>query len=260
MRRAITMISFTLYGASLLIFISALLIPLRRESAPREVSNMEANASPESLEQPIEKSAQEQTQSDEAASKLEPSITQIEGKIEPNNNAIDASRGGSQIMPSPQAAPESTIPPRDEKSPGPVNSMAAEEKPSSQRRPMTLLVLGDGSFSPGVAIPEASAQEAIDKIIPLIQAQPLDKVLVEGHADKSIPDGFTPRQASRWNKIVSMLRAKSIAELLKKKGVADDRIIFKGLGDAVPLASNRTKEGRSKNRRVEIKLSPPRQK
>jgi len=57
-----------------------------------------------------------------------------------------------------------------------------------------------------------------------------------------------------------MLRATSIARLLKKKGVAGDRIIVKGLGDAVPVASNRTKAGRSKNRRVEIKLSPARQK
>ncbi|WP_374088332.1 OmpA family protein [Methylomicrobium lacus] len=260
MRRAITVISFTLYGASLLIFISALLSPLRRESTPREVSNTEAYASPESLEQPIEKPAQEQTQSYEATSKGEPSITQVEGKVEQNDNVIDASREDSRTMPSLQAAPEAPIPPRDEKPPESVNSIAAEEKPSSQRRPMTLLVLGDGSFSPGVAIPQASAQEAIDKIIPLIQAQPLDKVIIEGHADKSIPDGFTPMQASKWNKIVSMLRAQSIAQLLKKKGVAGDRITFKGLGDAVPLASNRTKAGRSKNRRVEIKLSPPRQK
>lgn len=259
MRRAITVISFTLYGVSLLIFISALLIPLRREPASQG-GKTEAYASSESFDQSIEKPVQEQTQSSEVDNKLESSITQFEGKVEQIDNAIDTSRGDLRTTQSLQAVPEATIPPLDEKSPELVKPIAAEEKTSPPKGPVTLLVLGDGSFSPGVAIPIASAQEAIDNIIPLIQAQPSDKVIVEGHADKSIPDGFTPLQASKWNKIVSMLRATSIARLLKKKGVAGDRIIVKGLGDAVPVASNRTKAGRSKNRRVEIKLSPARQK
>jgi len=51
-------------------------------------------------------------------------------------------------------------------------------------------------------------------------------------------------------------RAKAVAKVLEQKGVARDRIIVKGLGDAVPLASNQTNKGRKKNRRVEIKLVP----
>lgn len=266
MRRAITAISFTLSGASVLIFISALLIPILRESAPqRENSKTKVYKSSSSLKKTIEKPKLEQTQSPAVTNKTESSIKQFKGVVSlpssatPNDNAVDNNRKDLSAMQSLQTSPETTISRIREKSPEPVNPMDTEEKRSSQHKPMRLLVLGEGSFSPGQIKPDANAQKAIDRIIPLIKGRSLDKVLVEGHADKSIPDGFSPIQAFKWNKIISMQRAKAIALVLKQKGVASDRIIVKGLGDTVPLASNLTKEGRSKNRRVEIKLTPTRQ-
>lgn len=163
------------------------------------------------------------------------------------------------VMPSPQASPEPVVARIHAKLPEPVNPMSAEEKRPAEHKPARLLVLDGSSFPPGEVRPNAKAQRAIDAIVPLISAQPLDKVIVEGHADKSTPVGFSSAQALKWNKIVSMQRAKVVAQLLKQKGVASDRIIVKGLGDAVPLASNLTWEGRSKNRRVEIRLAPARQ-
>lgn len=162
-------------------------------------------------------------------------------------------------MPSPQASPEPVVSRIHAKLPEPVTPIAAEEKRPAEHKPARLLVLDGSSFPPGEVRPNAKAQRAIDAIVPLINAQPLDKVIVEGHADKSTPVGFSPAQTFKWNKIVSMQRAKIVAQLLKQKGVASDRILVKGLGDAVPLASNLTWEGRSKNRRVEIRLAPARQ-
>ena len=68
--------------------------------------------------------------------------------------------------------------------------------------------------------------------------------------------GVNPVQLSKLNKIISLQRANAITLVLEQKGVASDRIIVHGLGDAVPIASNHTREGRAKNRRVEIKLLP----
>jgi outer membrane protein OmpA-like peptidoglycan-associated protein len=263
MRRAITAISFTLSGASVLIFISALLIPILRESAPqRENSKTDVYKSSSSFKKTIEKPKTEQTQSLAVTNKTESSIKGVVSLPSPatsNNNEVDNNRKDLSAMQSLQTSPETTISRIREKSPEPVNPMDTEEKRSSQHKPMRLLVLGGGSFSPGQIKPDANAQKAIDGIIPLIKGRSLDKVIVEGHADKSIPDGFSPIQAFKWNKIISMQRAKAIALVLKQKGVASDRIIVKGLGDTVPLASNHTKEGRSKNRRVEIILTPTRQ-
>ncbi len=316
MRRAITAISFMLFGASILIFISALLIPVLSESTSQKViSKTEAYKPSGSSEKIVKKSMPEQMQEPVALKKPDSSITQLESKVEPNDNANDRNRKdpivmlskdanltpskepndnandnandrnrkdpivmpskdasltpskepnvtlskAQNVMPSPQASPEPVVARIHAKLPEPVNPMSAEEKRPAEHKPARLLVLDGSSFPPGEVRPNAKAQRAIDAIVPLISAQPLDKVIVEGHADKSTPVGFSSAQALKWNKIVSMQRAKVVAQLLKQKGVASDRIIVKGLGDAVPLASNLTWEGRSKNRRVEIRLAPARQ-
>jgi outer membrane protein OmpA-like peptidoglycan-associated protein len=256
MRSAINAISFILFGASMLVFISALLIPMLNKSISQGGDSVTGVYESSGLaKKTIEESAQEQTQGPIVINKPETSVTEFEGKVAPNDNAIDKNRVDSSVMQPPQTAPETMIPPIDEESPEPVNPTGAEEENRSPQEPMSLLVLGGGSFSPGEVRPKADVQEAIDKIIPLIQEQSLNNVIVEGHADNAIPDGFSAKQASKWNKFVSLQRAKAVARMLKRKGVANDRIIVKGLGDAVPLASNLTKEGRSNNRRVEIKLS-----
>jgi outer membrane protein OmpA-like peptidoglycan-associated protein len=133
--------------------------------------------------------------------------------------------------------------------------MVSVEKSSPPHEPITLLVLGEGLFPRGQVNPKENIQEAIDKIIPVIKAQPSDNVIVEGHADRKKSDEVGRAQSSKWNKIISFQRAREIAMVLEQKGVASDRIIVKGLGDSVPIASNLTEEGREKNRRVEIKLS-----
>jgi flagellar motor protein MotB len=300
MHRAITAISFMLFGASILIFISALLIPVLSESTSQKViSKTEAYKPSGSPEKIVKKSVPEQTQGPVALNKPDLPITQLESKVEPNDNANDRNRKDpivmsskdsniapsedpnvmpskdsniaplkdpnvtpskdQNVMPSPQASPEPVVSRIHAKLPEPVTPIAAEEKRPAERKPARLLVLDGSSFPPGEVRPNAKAQRAIDAIVPLINAQPLDKVIVEGHADKSTPVGFSPAQTFKWNKIVSMQRAKIVAQLLKQKGVASDRILVKGLGDAVPLASNLTWEGRSKNRRVEIRLAPARQ-
>ncbi len=53
---------------------------------------------------------------------------------------------------------------------------------------------------------------------------------------------------------LSLLRAKSVAEYLYQKGIPKNRIVYKGYGKEKPIASNKTKEGRDKNQRVEIKI------
>ncbi|MBI4890109.1 MAG: OmpA family protein [Acidobacteria bacterium] len=51
---------------------------------------------------------------------------------------------------------------------------------------------------------------------------------------------------------LSDARAKSVSAALVKMGVSADRLMAKGYGQTVPVADNRTEEGRAKNRRVEL--------
>lgn len=72
------------------------------------------------------------------------------------------------------------------------------------------------------------------------------KVLVTGHTDN------VGKPAS--NKALSQKRADNIKKMLEGKGIDPTRIESVGKGDTEPIADNKTKEGRSKNRRIEITI------
>lgn len=54
--------------------------------------------------------------------------------------------------------------------------------------------------------------------------------------------------------MVSVSRAKSIAEILKNVGIKGNRIEVIGASDSEPIADNSTSTGREKNRRVQFKV------
>ena len=54
---------------------------------------------------------------------------------------------------------------------------------------------------------------------------------------------------------MSQRRAESVRTYLIKKGVPSDRMDPKGYGENVPIADNRTSDGRAQNRRVEFVIT-----
>jgi outer membrane protein OmpA-like peptidoglycan-associated protein len=71
---------------------------------------------------------------------------------------------------------------------------------------------------------------------------------VLGHTDSTGSDAY--------NQALSERRAQSVADYLSMHGVARARMGIRGFGETQPIASNETEEGRSQNRRVEIKVVP----
>ncbi|WP_333872911.1 OmpA family protein [Methylobacter sp.] len=64
--------------------------------------------------------------------------------------------------------------------------------------------------------------------------------------------GHTSSEGSNaYNMRLSQRRAQSVVNYLKMKGVTN-RLIAKGFGETQPIADNKTEEGRSENRRVEL--------
>lgn len=77
----------------------------------------------------------------------------------------------------------------------------------------------------------------------------IKKVEVQGHASSE--------GNPKTNKTLSDARAKAVAAALVTRGIPADALTAKGFGSDVPLADNKTEEGREKNRRVEFHITDP---
>ena len=87
--------------------------------------------------------------------------------------------------------------------------------------------------------------DLLNKIIQAIKTFDDPYVLVTGHTDST--------GSEETNQALSQKRAETVASFLKKVGqIPDDRVNIEGYGESRPVASNETKEGRAKNRRIEI--------
>lgn len=85
----------------------------------------------------------------------------------------------------------------------------------------------------------------LDDIVKVMNENPTMKVQLEGHTDSVGSDAYNQKLSER--------RANAVKDYLVKKGkIKADRLTTKGFGEKKPIADNKTKEGRAKNRRVEL--------
>jgi len=86
--------------------------------------------------------------------------------------------------------------------------------------------------------------DALGKIGTVLKNHPNYKIRVEGHTDSV--------GSAAYNQKLSVQRAKVVGDFFIKDGVETGRIKTVGYGEEKPLVSNKTAEGRQRNRRVEI--------
>ena len=108
-------------------------------------------------------------------------------------------------------------------------------------------------FKSGSADVEEKGKDAIKKVAEILNKNPDIDVLIEGHTDnKPIK---TDKFADNWD--LSTARASNIVRLLSDENkVNAKRLTAAGRGEYMPKVSNDSTEGRAKNRRTEIILSP----
>ena len=88
----------------------------------------------------------------------------------------------------------------------------------------------------------------LDQVADSLIKYPNSLIDVYGHTDSTGSDAY--------NQTLSENRARTVANYLISRGVSAARVRSQGFGETMPVASNDTVEGRSKNRRVEIKIVP----
>ncbi|MBO9498791.1 MAG: OmpA family protein [Novosphingobium sp.] len=93
-----------------------------------------------------------------------------------------------------------------------------------------------------------SFQATLDKIANSLVQYPDSLIDVMGHTDSTGSDAY--------NQDLSKRRADAVADYLVLRGVSRARIATIGYGERYPVADNATEEGRARNRRVEIKITP----
>lgn len=117
---------------------------------------------------------------------------------------------------------------------------------------ITLNMPGHVTFQTDSADLNASFFRVLDSVA--LVAKEFDKTIIEsaGHTDST--------GSEQYNQQLSERRAGTVAQYLRSRGIAADRLITVGVGEMRPIASNDTAAGRAQNRRVELTFAPIRAK
>jgi OOP family OmpA-OmpF porin len=142
-------------------------------------------------------------------------------------------------VPKPEPKPAPPPPPPE---PKPIPKPEAKPKPVAEKVTFAADVLFD--FDKSVIKPEGRSK--LDDLASKVKGINLEVVIAIGHADSIGSDEYNQR--------LSVRRAESVKAYLTSKGIEPNRVYTEGKGEKQPVASNRTADGRAKNRRTEIEV------
>ena len=104
----------------------------------------------------------------------------------------------------------------------------------------------DAFFDFDKSVVKPAGKEKLDDLISKIKGINLEVIIAVGHTDSVGSDSY--------NQKLSVRRSEAVKAYLVSKGIEKNRVYTEGKGEKQPVASNKTAEGRAKNRRVEIEV------
>lgn len=116
-------------------------------------------------------------------------------------------------------------------------------------------VNSDQLFAPGSWQMSAQGKQIIAKMASQLAPTQQNKLLVTGYTDNAPIGPALQQQGVTSNQVLSQKRAETVMQYLISRGLNPSLVTARGLGDADPVASNDTAQGRAKNRRVELTLA-----
>ena len=93
---------------------------------------------------------------------------------------------------------------------------------------------------------QVQAKESLDNLVTILNKYPDTNIEIHGHTDS--------QGSEKYNKALSERRAKAVSDYLKSNEIEGKRLSVKAFGEEMPVQTNETDEGRSKNRRVEFAI------
>lgn len=104
----------------------------------------------------------------------------------------------------------------------------------------------DAFFDFDKSVLKPAGKAKLTDLVTKIKGINLEVIIAVGHTDSVGSDAY--------NQKLSVRRAEAVKAFLVSQGIEKNRIYTEGKGEKQPVASNKTKEGRAKNRRVEIEV------
>ena len=133
--------------------------------------------------------------------------------------------------------------------PAPAPAPAAAPAPAPAPAPVAaarVTFSADAFFPFGSAVLQPEGRARLDDLVEKIAPINLEVIIAVGHTDSTGPTAYNQRLSER--------RAEAVKAYLVSKGISADRVYTEGKGETQPVADNRTREGRTQNRRVEIEV------
>ena len=149
--------------------------------------------------------------------------------------------GAKKAEPAKPAAPAAPAAPA---TPAAPTAPAAAAAPSSVKQAITIQAEALFDFDKSVLKP--AGKQSIDDAVAKMRNVDVEIVIATGHTDSIGTDAYNQKLSER--------RATSVKEYMVSKGIPAAKITILGKGETQPVATNKTKEGRAKNRRVDIEF------
>ena len=119
-----------------------------------------------------------------------------------------------------------------------------DKKPEIVFEKKAPIILDGVNFASGSAELNDNTKIILEKVVRTLKDYPEMKLEVNGYTDNT--------GSITFNMKISKRRAESVRNYLINQGIQAERLTANGYGPENPIASNSTKEGRTKNRRIEF--------
>ena len=105
---------------------------------------------------------------------------------------------------------------------------------------------GDTLFDFDKTVVKPEGKQVLDRLVDQARDLNLEVIVAVGHTDWVGTDAYNQRLSER--------RADAVKAYLVSKGIAANKVYTEGKGEKLPVADNKTADGRAKNRRVEVEV------
>ena len=174
-----------------------------------------------------------------------PNVTDASG-----NPVRDAS--GACVLSSGLSSPECMPKPAEPAKPAPAPAPAAPAAPAPAAKPapasvkQAIVIQADALFDFDKSVVRPDGKKTIDEAMAKLKGIDLEMVIATGHTDSIGTEAYNQKLSER--------RAAAVKDYLVSKGMPASKITTIGKGELQPVATNKTAEGRQKNRRVDIEF------